>query len=304
MADCFRFFIQYFTRLFIIISPLATIALYVAMTAPFPVKERLRVARTGSIVAYCAMIFFALTGRSLFEFLGITMGAFYIAGGAIIFLVGVMMLGSDGDEGMESDAAKVEKSKGGKIDIAITPFGIPMICGPCCITGTITFQHEAVGVMQYISGLLAVTAVSVALYVVLIGCAHGAKWLTKPVLKLSYKLSGLILAALAVQMIVTGLRHEELQVLAPMKQHSDVVATETCRCQCVSCHCDPCLCQRHAGLQVLAPMKQHSDVVATEQCQCESCHCDPCLCRSHAKICQCQCESCHCDPCSCQRHAE
>jgi multiple antibiotic resistance protein len=135
------------------------------------------------------------------------------------------MLGSgEVDETEEEETVEAGKQKKGHIDIAITPFAIPIICGPCCITGVITFQSEAVGVAQYLAGLLAITALSAAVCGILVGCAHGAKWLTKPVLRLSYKLSGLILAALAVEMVVAGLRHEEMQVL-PAKQATVVVVT-------------------------------------------------------------------------------
>ncbi|MDR2737908.1 MAG: MarC family protein, partial [Puniceicoccales bacterium] len=197
-----QYFLQYFVNLFVIISPLAIIALFVSMTAMFTPEDRIRTARVGSLVAYGAMLFFALTGKKIFEFLGISMGAFYIAGGAIIFLMGLSMLNTEDFGKSTGDGTGAVSPPKKSMDIAATPFGIPIVCGPCCITGVIALQSQAVGFLQSLVGFAALTAVGAVVYVLLVFSARGAKWLTPAVLKLSFKLSGLILAALAVQMIV------------------------------------------------------------------------------------------------------
>jgi multiple antibiotic resistance protein len=225
MLDCIKFFLRYFTTLFLAIGPFAIIALFVSMTAPFKHEERIRTAKISSCVAYGTMLFFALTGRKIFEFLGITVGAFYVAGGIIIFVVGLAMLRSeDSDEA----ASSVKQQNAQQADIAITPFGIPIICGPCAITTTIALQNQACGFGQWVAGLLAVSFVLALLYLCLIGSAHGAKWLTPMVLKLSYRLSGLILAAVAVQMVISGLRNEELGVIKPL-QNQAIVKSIQCK---------------------------------------------------------------------------
>jgi small neutral amino acid transporter SnatA (MarC family) len=66
MLDCIKFFLRYFATLFLAISPLAIIALFVSMTAPFKQKERIRTAKVGSYVAYGTMLFIALTGRKIY----------------------------------------------------------------------------------------------------------------------------------------------------------------------------------------------------------------------------------------------
>lgn len=216
MMSGLQYFLQYFTKLFVVISPLAIIALFVSMTAPFTPKERIKTAKVGTAVAYGTMLFFALTGKAMFEFLGITMGAFYIAGGIIIFLIGLSMLRTEEAEETitEEEIQAGTSTKQNKVDISITPFGIPIICGPGCITAVVTLQSQANGVGQYLIGLLAVTSVAGLLYCLLFLSAKGAGWLTPTILKLSYRLSGLILAALAVQMIVTGMRHSDIAILS------------------------------------------------------------------------------------------
>jgi multiple antibiotic resistance protein len=210
--NCFQYFIGYFTKLFVVISPLAIIALFVSMTAHYTVSRRIRTAKVGSIVAYFTMLFFAIFGQEIFIFLGITMGAFNIAGGTILLLMGLSMLRAEDPEEppvSKDEISAVAKEKPGGYDIAITPFGIPIICGPGCITTVITLQDEAHGFLQNVCGLAALTVVGIVLYSLLVFSAHGTKWLTPMVLKLSYRLSGIVLVALAMQMILTGIKHND-----------------------------------------------------------------------------------------------
>ncbi|MDR1595469.1 MAG: MarC family protein [Puniceicoccales bacterium] len=215
----FEYFTKYFIKLFTLISPLAVIALFISATAPLSKNERMKAAKMGSAVAYFAMLAFALTGRKIFELFGITIGALYVGGGIIIFLMALSMLNAkdvgeqDGGDEIAHEAGK--KSRIVASDIAVTPIGIPVICGPCSITTIIILQDEACGTLQKFIGLGALTLVALSIYFMLIFCAHGAKWLTPSVLKLSYKLTGIILVMMAVEMFISGLRHEDLQVLEP-----------------------------------------------------------------------------------------
>jgi multiple antibiotic resistance protein len=163
-------------------------------------------------VAFGVVEFFAIFGKKIFEFFGVSMGSFYVAGGALIFLIGIDMLRAQDSEehvteGELQEAKATAKKKG---DIAITPLGIPLIAGPCFITNTIAQQAKASNLAEFVGGLVAVAFVVGALYLLLAASARGAKWLTPAVLKLSYRLSGLILAAIAVEMLITGIKSEEL----------------------------------------------------------------------------------------------
>ncbi|MDR1413498.1 MAG: MarC family protein [Puniceicoccales bacterium] len=213
-----EYFFRYFSQLFFVISPLAIVALFISMTGPFTPKERIHTANIGTAVAYGVMLFFALTGQKMFAFLGITIGSLYIAGGIIILLIGLSMLRTEEPEETvtqeEIDAGTSTQKN--KVDISITPFGIPIICGPGCITQVITLQSQATGLAENVAGICALTLVTGLIYILLIISARGAKWLTPTFLKLSYRLSGLVLAALAVQMVIAGLRHTDIKILEPI----------------------------------------------------------------------------------------
>ncbi|MDR0742516.1 MAG: MarC family protein [Puniceicoccales bacterium] len=227
MLGHIQYLVQYFSRLFIISCPLAIIALFVSMTAPYTSAERVRAAKVGTSVACGTALFFAIVGEEFFEFLGVTMGSFYISGGIILTLLGISMLNSnDMDNSNDQDQTTgKESTKKNKVDISITPLGIPIICGPACITATIVLQSQAEGFVQNVVGLIAITLVFGVLYLLLVSSAKGTKWLTPMILKLSFKLSGLIIVTLGIQMIFSGLRQADLQVLKPLKSVTQVVQT-------------------------------------------------------------------------------
>jgi multiple antibiotic resistance protein len=222
-----QYLVQYFSRLFIISCPLAIVALFVSMMAPYTPAERVRAAKVGTSVACGTALFFAVVGEKFFEFLGVTMGSFCITGGIILTLLGLSMLNSnDMDDSNDQDkTVGKESTKKSKADISITPLGIPIICGPACLTATIVLQGQAEGFTQNVVGLVAITLVFGALYLLLVSSAKGTKWLTPMVLKLSFKLSGLIIATLGVQMVFSGLRQSDLQVLKPLGSVTQVIRT-------------------------------------------------------------------------------
>jgi multiple antibiotic resistance protein len=95
-----------------------------------------------------------MASETFFKFLGITMGSFCITGGTILVILEVSMLNSDDiDNADDNQAAGKEVIKKNKIDISITPLGIPIICDPACITAKIVLQSQTDGFVQNIVGL-------------------------------------------------------------------------------------------------------------------------------------------------------
>lgn len=206
ISDVAQFMLRYFITIFVVISPLAAIALFVSMTALYTAEERVRTAKISCQVAFWLMAFFALVGQKIFEFFGISIGSFYIAGGVLVFLVGLDMLrAQDTDAQPDSNGAQKPKD-----DISITPFAVPIIAGPCVITNIIALQSKAANWVEFSGGVVVLAVVMLLMYALLILSARGARWLTPTVLRLSYRLSGLILAALAVEMFISGIKSDDL----------------------------------------------------------------------------------------------
>lgn len=192
-----------FGSLFAIVNPVSAIPAFLAMTPKDTTLERLRMARTASIVSGCVLAAFAATGELIFKILGITLPAFQIAGGLVLLLVSLDMLRAQRSPVQETPAETEEGME--KPDIAITPLAIPMLSGPGAITTAILLEARAHDWAEKAAFFAMVAAVSILCFVVLGVAARGARRLSPIAMNIASRLMGLLLAATAVQFILTGL---------------------------------------------------------------------------------------------------
>ena len=205
---------EVFSRLFAAICPLAVIALFLSMTPSLSIRERINTARRGTLIAWFVMVGTVLIGPAVLNSIGISQDSFEIAGGLFLLVVGFGMLRSDDPDVDVSDGNDVhahsvsgKKHKKGVPDIAITPLGVPLIAGPGAVTVLMSHCGNIESTWSSAFGaLLAVTCVSILIYWILALTAKGTKWITPIVLKLSFRLSGLFLIAIGVQLIMTGIK--------------------------------------------------------------------------------------------------
>jgi multiple antibiotic resistance protein len=197
-----------FTSLFIVIDPIATAPVFVAMTERDVPPARIRMARLASLVAAGVLVFFALTGQGLFKVLGVTLPAFQIAGSILLLRIALDMLYARKSEAKQTD----EEVEAGvlKDDIAITPLGVPMLAGPGAISTALILLSQARGVAQHISLFVCILSVCGLSYIILAFAAKHAGRLNPLALKLITRLMGLLLAAVAVQFALTGLEQSRL----------------------------------------------------------------------------------------------
>jgi multiple antibiotic resistance protein len=93
-----------------------------------------------------------------------------------------------------------------KADIAITPLAIPMLAGPGAISTAILLQTQAAGVAQHVALYACILVVSLASYLILRVSARGAQWLNPIAMKIATRIMGLLLAAVAMQFMINGLK--------------------------------------------------------------------------------------------------
>src|SRR5712671_2047412 len=161
------------SSLFVIIDPLATVPAFLAMTPTDTPEQRIRMARLACCVSAGVLIVFALAGKYIFKFLGITMPAFQIAASIVLLLVALDMLRAQRSrvhETSEETAAGVEKT-----DIAIAPLAIPMLAGPGAISTAILLNNQARDIPQHLALYGCIIGVSLASYLVLRISARGAR---------------------------------------------------------------------------------------------------------------------------------
>jgi len=204
MTDWMQFGLLAFGSLFVIVDPISTAPAFLAMTPQNTPAQRVRMARTACAVATGVLMLFAAAGQSIFRFLGITLPAFQIAASLVLLLVALDMLRAQRSRVQETreetEAATVKE------DISVTPLAIPLLAGPGAISTAILLQSQARDWIQH--GILygVIVLVMAASYLILHLAAHSTRFLNPIALNILSRVMGLLLAAVAVQFMINGLR--------------------------------------------------------------------------------------------------
>jgi multiple antibiotic resistance protein len=202
------------TSLFVIVDPLATAPAFLAMTPTDTPEQRLRTAGLASFTTAVVLLAFALAGTELFKIFSITMPAFQIAASIILMLIALDMLRAQRSrvqQTSEETQAGVEKT-----DIAVTPLAIPMLAGPGAISMTISLQNQAKTAEQHFALYGCILVVSLASYVTFRLAVKGARWLNPIAMSIAIRVMGLLLAAVAIQFMLNGIKEFHADLMAPV----------------------------------------------------------------------------------------
>jgi MarC family membrane protein len=192
--------------LLVVVDPIGLAPIFLALTEGMTNAARRRVAARAGLIALCVLAGFALAGRWLLAQLGITLPAFRIAGGLLLFAIAFEMVygrRSDRQSRTAEQAAHEDHAK----HIAAFPLAIPLLAGPGAITATLLLAGQTGGNPALLAALLVVIAIviGIALIVFCLAVPIARVIGTTGNLVLS-RLLGIILAALAVQFVIDGLR--------------------------------------------------------------------------------------------------
>ena len=200
----FEYALLAFGSLFAIVDPLAVVPAFITMTARDSRPDQIRMARLACAAAAAVLILFVLTGPWIFKLLGVTLPAFQIAGSVLLFMIAIDMLHARRTAARET----LEEVEAGvaKDDIAVTPLGVPMLAGPGAISAVLILRAQAQGLAKYLALLGAIGLVCLSGYFILRFAVQGAYRLNPLVMKLTARLMGLLLAAVAVQFALNALR--------------------------------------------------------------------------------------------------
>ena len=193
-----------FSSLFVIVDPIATVPAFLAMTPHDTPADRVRMARLACFVTAGMLVAFAWLGQWIFKLLGITLPAFQMAGSIVLLLVALDMLKAQRSRVQETNEETFAGAS--KEDIAITPLAVPMLAGPGAITTAILLHGQADAWGKQVGLLLAILAVCVVSYVVFRVSAHGARWLNPIALRITTRIMGLLLAAVACQFAFNAIK--------------------------------------------------------------------------------------------------
>lgn len=192
-----------FAGIFAIVNPLGAVPTYLALTEGYRPEERRNVVAKAVLVGAGALVVFGLAGHAIFTFFGLTIPAFRIAGGILIFTVALDMLHGQPPRtkhNPEDHADAVERES-----VGITPLGIPLLTGPGAIATVMILVAGAEGAVDLAVVYGSVLVTFLAAFLVLTFADRIFARVGRSGLTVMSRLMGILLAALAVQFVLRGL---------------------------------------------------------------------------------------------------
>ena len=191
-----KYGVEAFVTLFVIMDPPGAAPIFLALVADETKKRRNQLALQASLVAFSVISLFALFGQFILRYLNISLPAMQGAGGLLLLLVSLELL-----TGKDSTA-----TAGSGVNIALVPLGTPLLAGPGAIVATIIFVRRIENVNEGLILALAVVVVHLLLWLILRSSTVVMKVLRESGVNLVARIAGLLLSAIAVQMIADAVR--------------------------------------------------------------------------------------------------
>ena len=202
-----------FITLFVVIDPIGLVPLFLALTPNATKAQRRIIAGRAVFVGFVILLAFGLLGDELLRFLGISLAAFRMAGGLLLFVIALEMLFEKHHERRErnvtdqTDAEAEALPQDDLDDVSVFPLGIPLIAGPGAITSIILLMNEQQGSLSAQSMVMGVMIGIMLLTLVLFLIAGAISHYISPmVTRAVTRVLSVILAALALQFILDGVR--------------------------------------------------------------------------------------------------
>ena len=202
-ATTLAFFSKAFPAIFSIVDPIAAAPLFLALVAREKDGERRRTAFRATITMVLVLAIFAAAGSAIFKFFGITVPAFKIAGGILLFTTALDMIrakhGRESRSTPDEDREAMEKA-----DVGIIPLGIPLLSGPGAIATAMLWSGRAHTASQQAAVYAAIGSVGFITLVSLLFAGYLMRVLGQTGINIATRVMGLILAATAAQFVVDG----------------------------------------------------------------------------------------------------
>lgn len=208
MDSLFAFFVTAFVSLFVTLDPVGNVPVFLSITPHNSEAERASMVTRAVLVVFVVLVVFALCGNLIFRFFGVTIEAFRIVAGLLLLKIAFDM--------MEAKPARVrhtpeEDAEGAKReDIAIIPLAIPLLSGPGTISSVVALTGQAAkspSVIPMFGILLLAIALNVVIaFLALRSATPITRLLKETGMRVFTRIMGLILAAIAVQFVLTGIK--------------------------------------------------------------------------------------------------
>ncbi|HWC81950.1 MAG TPA: MarC family protein [Pseudonocardiaceae bacterium] len=191
-------FVEATITLVVIMDPPGTIPVFLSLVGRRSPAARARAARQGVLVSLAVISLFAIAGEAILAYLGIGIPALQGAGGLLLLLIALDLL--TGKENTQPEAVE-------DVNVALVPLGTPLLAGPGAIAATIVYVRQAHGhVGSYLALALAIIVVHLVLFLCLRFSGVVIRVIKESGIVLMAKIAGLLLAAIAVQLVANSIR--------------------------------------------------------------------------------------------------
>jgi len=184
-------FTSAFVTLFVIMDPVGTVPLFLSLTGGFTPDRVRRAARQAVLVSFLVISIFAFFGQRILDYLHVSLPALQCAGGLLLLLVALELLTGRGDE----------PTRQGDANVALVPLGTPLLAGPGAIVATMVFSRRVHDSGDFSAVALAVIGVHLCIWAALTFSIPILRLLRESGILLVTRISGLLLSAIAVQLV-------------------------------------------------------------------------------------------------------
>jgi multiple antibiotic resistance protein len=183
-----------YLTLFVIMDPPGIIPIFLALTARRGKAAMAKLAAQAALTAFGVITLFALFGERILSFLGISLPALQASGGLLLLIIALELLTGKTDEPTEVD----------DVNVAMVPLGTPLLAGPGAIVATILFVRQSDTTAEVVALILGIVAIHVTIYLFMRYSVVLARILKPTGILVLTRIAGLLVAAIAVQLIADG----------------------------------------------------------------------------------------------------
>lgn len=192
-----------FMGFFAIMNPIANIPIFLSLTSNDDKQKKAAVASTSLMLAFSIVVVFSFAGKIIFELFGITLPAFRITGGLLVFFIGFQMLQGNFSRVNHPSEKDKQESKEAELSVSVSPLAIPILAGPGTITTAMNFSAGGFGNMTVTIAMFALLCAIT--YLCFVFGEKFVAFIGASALGAITRMMGLILAVIGTQMVIDGL---------------------------------------------------------------------------------------------------
>lgn len=188
-----------------IVNPIGVIPFFIAFTQNFNRAQRLRTIRVSAFSAFVVVAVSAVAGLRIIEFFGISIASFQVGGGMLLLISSLQMLNAQPAESKPSDVVEGTEKADAGASIAVVPLTVPLLTGPATISTIVIYAEKTRHLWEHAVLVAYGVVIGLVTYAVFSAAGRIAKVLGRTGINVMTRLMGLILAAMAVELLADGL---------------------------------------------------------------------------------------------------